>query len=132
MKNKLITSLLFSMFLSIVIPTYASALDGVTTPTEVQEDKAVYPNKGVVILDKCKGTVEICIYNKKQSCTLVIIKKDKDSKKPIPGVEFVIKDENDKEVYRGVTDSDGKITVELPCGKYYYEEVKPAEGYDLY
>lgn len=127
MKSKLLTSMIVATMLitSVPIPAFA---DG---PDKQVEDRAVKPSKGEVILNKYNGTVEIVIYNKKQKCTLVIIKKDCNSKKPIEGAEFVIRDEGGNEVYRGKTDKDGRIVVELPCGKYYYEEIKPADGYTL-
>lgn len=119
--RKILCTTLLAISLSSPLITYA---DG---PSEV----ASKPHKGEVTLDKCNGTVEIIICNKKKMCKLIIIKKDKDTGKPIEEAEFVIKDKDGKVVFIGVTDKNGKIEIDLPCGKYYYEETRPADGYTL-
>lgn len=51
----------------------------------------------------------------------------------MPGVEFTIYSQSDltKPVYKGVTDKDGKFTVRLNTGKYYYQETKTVNGYSV-
>ncbi len=71
-----------------------------------------------------------------------VIKKDiiffkmKDSGKtglmyPEENVEFSIINSKGEEVYRGKTDSDGKISVSLPYGKYIIKQLSGEKGYEF-
>lgn len=64
--------------------------------------------------------------------THVTIKKvDSSTLEPVPGAELVIYDADGQEVYRGITDEDGQISVDyLPSGaEYTVEEVAAPDGY---
>lgn len=63
----------------------------------------------------------------------VVISKTGDDERPLPGAEIVIKDKaTSKEVFRGVTDADGKVTTgELDPGNYVFVEGKAPDGYIL-
>ena len=63
----------------------------------------------------------------------VVISKTGDDGRPLPGAEIVIKDKaTSKEVFRGVTDADGKVTTgELDPGNYVFVEGKAPDGYIL-
>ena len=63
----------------------------------------------------------------------VVISKTGDDGRPLSGAEIVIKDKaTSKEVFRGVTDADGKVTTgELDPGNYVFVEGKAPDGYIL-
>lgn len=63
----------------------------------------------------------------------VVISKTGDDGRPLPGAEIVIKDKaTSNEVFRGVTDADGKVTTgELDPGNYVFIEGKAPDGYIL-
>ena len=63
----------------------------------------------------------------------VVISKTGDDGRPLPGAEIVIKDKaTSSEVFRGVTDADGKVTTgELDPGNYVFVEGKAPDGYIL-
>ena len=71
------------------------------------------------------------IRNDMKTGNLKITKVDKNGEK-LSGVEFTIYDE-DKEtiIYQGVTNEEGIIDLELPYGKYYYQETKALENYEI-
>lgn len=57
---------------------------------------------------------------------------DADTKKPLANTEIEIYNDNDTLVYRGITDKDGYIDIELPTGSYYLIETKTSnEDYIL-
>lgn len=59
-----------------------------------------------------------------------LIKLDKDTETPVAGTDFYLFRENGEQIGgRYVTDSDGKIQLELNAGSYYFEEAAPAPGY---
>ncbi|MFI5749072.1 prealbumin-like fold domain-containing protein [Streptomyces sp. NPDC051644] len=64
--------------------------------------------------------------------SIKVLKAAADTKKPLSGIEFEVKDENKKKVARGTTDAQGLWQVDnLPPGTYTVHEVKAAEGYQL-
>ena len=71
-----------------------------------------------------KGTLK----NEKIKSKVIIHKVD-ESNNSLNGVHINIYDENDKIIYKGVTDKDGNIEVELSYGKYYYKEISTIDGY---
>lgn len=61
-----------------------------------------------------------------------LTKLDKDSKKPLEGAEFAVKNAAGEVIAEGVTDKDGIILFEnLPFGEYTYQETKAPAGYEL-
>ena len=80
------------------------------------------------------STGETTDYYTKNETKIIIVKKDKETAKPLEGVEFEILDENKNVVYQGLkTDKNGKIVLEnvLP-GTYFIKEVNSINGYDKY
>ena len=76
-------------------------------------------------------TVTIKLVNYQPKGSLEIIKVDTNNN-PLPETEFVLYDSNRKEIKKTKTDSEGKIIIDnLLLGKYYLEEITPAEGYQL-
>lgn len=64
--------------------------------------------------------------------TLDFSKKDLTTGKEIPNVKLEVYTENDELIYSGITDENGKITIEdLFVGKFYIVETEPATGYKL-
>ncbi len=49
---------------------------------------------------------------------------------PEKGVEFRIYNINGDEVFKGITDNDGRISTYLPYGKYILKQITVKEGYD--
>ena len=72
---------------------------------------------------------EIINYYKK--CDLTIIKVDEDTLKPLSGVKFYIYNELGEIVKEVTTDEFGLITVSLPYGNYYIQEIKTLANYEL-
>ena len=71
------------------------------------------------------------ILNDIKKGNLIITKVDSEGNK-LSGVEFIIYAEDKTTViYKGVTNAKGIIDLELPYGKYYYQETKALEGYQL-
>ena len=68
------------------------------------------------------------VKNEKIKSKVIIYKVD-ESNNSLNGVHINIYDENDKIIYKGVTDKDGNIEVELSYGKYYYKEISTIDGY---
>lgn len=76
-------------------------------------------------------TVTIKLVNYQPKGSLEIIKVDTNNN-PLPETEFVLYDSNRKEIKKAKTNSEGKIIVDnLLLGKYYLEEITPADGYQL-
>ena len=76
-------------------------------------------------------TVTIKLVNYQPKGSLEIIKVDTNNN-PLPETEFVLYDSNRKEIKKAKTNSEGKIIVDnLSLGKYYLEEITPADGYQL-
>ena len=80
------------------------------------------------------STGETTDYYTKNETKIIIAKKDKETAKPLKGVEFEILDKNKNVVYQGLkTDSNGKIIVEnVVPGTYFIREVNSINGYDKY
>lgn len=78
------------------------------------------------------GTLNDTYY--KNETKIIIIKKDQETAKLLPNVEFELLDKNKKTVYSDLkTNKDGKITIEnLIPGSYYLKETKTLDGYELY
>ena len=72
--------------------------------------------------------VKVTLKNEKIKSKVIIHKVD-ESNNSLDGVHINIYDENDKIIYKGVTDKDGNIEVELSYGKYYYKEISTIDGY---
>lgn len=78
------------------------------------------------------GTLNDTYY--KNETKIIIIKKDQETAKLLPNVEFELLDKNKKTIYSDLkTNKDGKITIEnLIPGSYYLKETKTLDGYELY
>jgi hypothetical protein len=64
--------------------------------------------------------------------TLNIRKIDEDTREPIAGIKFQIKNENNKIIGEYITDENGNINLEeLVPGEYYIKEIETIEGYIL-
>lgn len=72
---------------------------------------------------------EVAFSNKRIMGEVRILKVDAESKEALSAAEFVIKDGNGTEVYKGKTDEKGTITKELPFGEYTLEEVTAPANY---
>lgn len=72
--------------------------------------------------------IKVTLKNEKIKSKVIIHKVD-ESNNSLNGVHINIYDENDKIIYKGVTDKDGNIEVELSYGKYYYKEISTIDGY---
>ena len=72
--------------------------------------------------------VKVTLKNEKIKSKVIIHKVD-ESNNSLNGVYINIYDENDKIIYKGVTDKDGNIEIELSYGKYYYKEISTIDGY---
>ena len=72
--------------------------------------------------------VKVTLKNEKIKSKVIIHKVD-ESNNSLNGVHINIYDENDKIIYKGVTDKDGNIEIELSYGKYYYKEISTIDGY---
>ena len=122
--NKIIISLLlFCCIFTTPIKVFAS--DGGD-----EKYRPVCPPCGNITIDKDGENITITIENKKKTATITIVKIDKDTKLPIEGVKFVLKDSAGNVVAEGVTDSNGKIVFEnLPLGDYTYEEISAPKPY---
>lgn len=76
-------------------------------------------------------TVTIKLVNYQPKGSLEIVKVDTNNN-PLPETEFILYDSNRKEIKKAKTDNEGKIIVDnLLLGKYYLEEITPADGYKL-
>ena len=76
-------------------------------------------------------TITIKLVNYQPKGSLEIIKVDTNNN-PLPETEFILYDSNRKEIKKAKTDNEGKIIVDnLLLGKYYLEEITPADGYQL-
>lgn len=76
-------------------------------------------------------TVTIKLVNYQPKGSLEIVKVDTNNN-PLPETEFILYDSNRKEIKKAKTNSEGKIIVDnLLLGKYYLEEITPADGYKL-
>ena len=70
----------------------------------------------------------------KNEAKITILKQEKDTNKPLEGVEFQLLNTEEKIVYQSlITNENGEIVIEniLP-GKYYLKEVRTLEGYVPY
>ena len=72
--------------------------------------------------------VKVTLKNEKIKSKVIIHKVD-ESNNSLNDVHINIYDEKDKIIYKGVTDKDGNIEVELSYGKYYYKEISTIDGY---
>lgn len=72
-------------------------------------------------------------YTKNQS-QIRILKREKESKAPLEGVEFQLLDSDKKVIYQNlITDEKGEIILKgLNPGRYYIKEIKTVPGYTLY
>lgn len=83
-------------------------------------------------LTQHRQLLEINVINKKAKGSLKVIKKSKDSNKPLANAEFTVYDSKDKEVISARTNGQGEVTFNnLLVGVYYVKETKAPTGYVL-
>lgn len=68
---------------------------------------------------------------KKGKGEIIIIKLDEDTRIPIEGCEFVLKDVDGKELAKGVTNKNGYCSFSVDVGTYWYQEIRAVQGYVL-
>ena len=70
----------------------------------------------------------------KNEAQIKILKQEKESKKPLKGVEFQLLDKNKNAIYQTlITDENGEIILKnIEPGRYYLRETKTLEGYVKY
>lgn len=70
----------------------------------------------------------------KNETKIIILKQEKDTKKPLQGVQFELLDENQNVIHTSLlTGENGKIVIKnLLPGTYYIKEISTLEGYTLY
>lgn len=70
----------------------------------------------------------------KNTAQIKILKQEKETKKPLQGVEFQLLDKNKNAIYQSlITDKNGRITLEnIEPGTYYIRETQTLEGYVRY
>ena len=71
---------------------------------------------------------------KKSEAQINILKREKETKKPLEGVEFQLLNSNKEPIHQSlITDSKGQITLEnVVPGTYYLREIRTLEGYVPY
>ena len=91
--------------------------------------------QGYTITEKSKNvtvvanqTAEVKFVNNRITGRLVITKVD-DTHKPLANVTFEIQDSNNKVVGRVTTNEEGKASINLDYGTYYFKEISAPEGY---
>ena len=91
--------------------------------------------QGYTITEKSKNvtvvanqTAEVKFVNNRITGRLVITKVD-DTNKPLANVTFEIQDSNNKVVGRVTTNEEGKASINLDYGTYYFKEISAPEGY---
>lgn len=93
----------------------------------VQDSNRLYFN----IESNQQATLEITAKNTKIKGSIEITKVD-ENEKPLKDAEFVIKNEAGEVVSKAKTDEDGIVRfIELPYGKYTYQEITAPAGYVL-
>ncbi|MDD3303934.1 MAG: SpaA isopeptide-forming pilin-related protein [Clostridia bacterium] len=98
----------------------------VSAPDNVVIDKKLYEFE--IVENKQVVTKEII--NKRVQGELEIIKKDKDTKKTIPGVTFQLLNEKREVIDSGITDENGIVKFSgLLKGKYYFKEIEAPSNY---
>ena len=77
-------------------------------------------------------TYSINIHNYLRKGKLEFTKVDVSTSDPLPNTKIEIYTENDELIFSGITNEEGKITIEdLPIGKFYILEKEAPEGYTL-
>ena len=77
---------------------------------------------------KAGEVAEVTFVNERITGRLVITKID-DANKPLANVTFEIQDNYDNVVDRITTDANGKASINLDYGTYYFKEISAPEGY---
>ena len=127
-----------------LVDTIVTDKNGIAVSKELAQGKYFYKEveaPDYIVLDTKAYDFEIVEHNKEVVKEVVntrikgmleIEKLDKDTKKPIEGVEFKVMDEKGEVIKTVVTNKDGIATVSnLEKGKYSYVETKAAKGYVL-
>ena len=96
--------------------------------TDASDGYRINSEKVYFEIKRNNQNVKVTLKNEKIKSKVIIHKVD-ESNNSLDGVHINIYDENDKIIYKGVTDKDGNIEVELSYGKYYYKEISTIDGY---
>ena len=113
--------------------------DGIITFYKVPEGQYILEEveapQGYTITEKSKNvtvvggqTAEVKFVNDRITGRLVITKVD-DTNKPLANVTFEIQDSNNKVVGRITTNEEGKASINLDYGTYYFKEISAPAGY---
>ena len=113
--------------------------DGIITFYKVPQGQYILEEvsapQGYTITEKSKNvtvvanqTTEVKFVNNRITGRLVITKVD-DTNKPLANVTFEIQDSNNKVVGRVTTNEEGKASINLDYGTYYFKEISAPEGY---
>ena len=127
-----------------VVDTIVTNEKGIAVSKKLPQGKYTYKEVEVpedIVLDSTEYPFEIVEHNKeivkeivntKIKGILEVLKLDKDTKKPIAGVEFKVMDENGNVVETIITNNEGIArSSKLLKGKYTFVETKEAAGYVL-
>ncbi len=105
--------------------------EGGYTLTEVAAPEGyVIKEKSKNITVKAGEMAKVEFVNERVTGKLVITKID-DANKPLANVKFGIYNSKGQLIKEVVTDAQGKATVNLEYGKYYFKEVEAPAGYDM-
>lgn len=80
-------------------------------------------------LSKENQVQKINVINPKKKENLIIYKKDADTNEPLEQVYFRITNDQNKVIWEGFTDKEGKIELNLPVGTYQITEILSQVGY---
>ena len=87
-------------------------------------------NKSTNVTVKSAQKTPVKVVNERITGKLVITKID-DSSKPLKGATFEIYNENGTPITKVTTDAQGKATVNVEYGKYYFKEISAPAGYTI-
>lgn len=103
-----------------------STIEGYILDDEYKKIELKYKDDKTDIVNE-----NIKLINEKVKCDIVYITSSNEGKR-LKNIEINLYDENNNIVYNGITDENGKITIEkLPYGKYYIKQIKVPSGYIL-
>lgn len=96
--------------------------------TEASEGYKINSEKVYFEIKRNNQNVKLTLKNEMIKSKVIIHKIDENNNS-LDGVHINIYDDSDKLIYKGITNKDGKIEVELSYGKYYYKEISTIDGY---
>ena len=88
-------------------------------------------NKYYLSIDSNNQIINITMDDNIITGNFTINKKDKNTNEDIPDTEFNIMDEDNNIIDTIKTNDEGQATIKLKYGKYYYQEIKANDKYEL-